>query len=85
MSPAPAIPLSIQRLIPLFAWLLLVASTGATSAAKIENVTFATNFIAKSHESKVQVQAKLYLPDAPKFPLAAMIISPSSGGVLEAR
>jgi hypothetical protein len=49
MSPAPAIPLSIQRLIPLFAWLLLVASTGATSAAKIENVTFATNFIAKSH------------------------------------
>jgi dienelactone hydrolase len=60
--------------------------SGAANAAKLENVTFPTNVIPNTTNDKpVQVQAKLYLPDAPKFPVSAVVITPSSGGVVDVR
>jgi dienelactone hydrolase len=58
----------------------------AAHAATIEDVTFRTNVIANTTNDKpVQVQAKLHLPDAAKFPLSAVVITPSSGGVVDVR
>ena len=52
----------------------------------IEDVTFPTNVIPHtSNDRPVQVNAKPYLPDVPKFPISALVISPSSGGVVDLR
>jgi dienelactone hydrolase len=56
------------------------------NAGKVEDVTFPTNVIPNtSNDRPVQVKAKLYLPDDPKFPISALVISPSSGGVVDIR
>jgi dienelactone hydrolase len=64
----------------------MAAITGFAHAGKVEDVTFPTNVIPGAKDPRpVQVIAKLYLPDAPKFPLSAVVISPSSGGVVDIR
>ena len=61
---------------------MLQALACEVHARAVEDVTFPTNVIPNTpNDRPVQVKAKLYLPDAPKLPLAAVIISPSSGGV----
>ena len=59
---------------------------GGLSAAKIEDVTFPTNVVPKTTNDKpLTVRAKLYLPDKFTAPVSAVIISPSSGGVVDVR
>jgi dienelactone hydrolase len=62
------------------------ASAAALHAAKIEDVSFATNVASEaSNDRALQLKAKLYLPEAAKFPLSAVIITPSSSGVEKER
>jgi dienelactone hydrolase len=68
------------------ALLALVAAALPARAATIEQVRFPTNVVPNTGNAQaVELQASLYLPDAPKFPLSAVVITPSSGGVREAR
>jgi dienelactone hydrolase len=66
--------------------LSVLAAAGGVRAATVEAVTFQTNVVPDSENDRpVRVKSKLYLPASPKFPLSAVIITPSSGGVLQER
>jgi dienelactone hydrolase len=83
-STSAAIPVGLRCLV-LTALLLLAPATGA-NAYTIKDVTFPANVVPNTaNDRRVRIKAKLYLPDAPKLPLSAVIISPSSGGVREER
>ena len=58
----------------------------AANAGKVEDVTFPTNVIPNtSNDRPVQVKAKLYLPDVPKFPISALSHLTIDGGVVDLR
>jgi dienelactone hydrolase len=64
--------------------LALWVAAGAARAVTIEAASFPTNIVPNTSNSRpIEVRATLYRPDAPKPPLSAVIISPSSGGVRE--
>jgi dienelactone hydrolase len=65
-----------------FAAAFLLARIGPAAGTTVEDVTFPTNVIPNTTNGQpLQVTAKLYLPSEAKFPVPAIIISPSSGGV----
>jgi dienelactone hydrolase len=61
--------------------------TSASSPAfRIEHVSFPTNVVPKKTKSAaIDIPAQLYLPLKPAFPMPAVVIVPSSGGVEQAR
>jgi dienelactone hydrolase len=65
--------------------LLLLLFAGAAYAGPVIDVTFQSNTPARPTEPRLQVKAKLYLPDNAGAPMPAMVILPSSAGVKEER
>lgn len=65
--------------------LLLLLFAGAAYAGPVIDVTFQSNTPARPTEPRLQVKAKLFLPDNAKALMPAMVISPSSAGVKEER
>ncbi len=65
--------------------LAILLCSGAWSharAATIEDVRFPTNVVPNTpNDQPVELTAQLYLPDKPEFPLPAVVITPSSGGI----
>ena len=61
---------------------LLCCVSTIAYADHMEAVTFPTNVVrGTTNDRPVEVKANLYLPDAAKFPLSAVVIAPSSAGV----
>lgn len=54
--------------------------------ATVESVHFPTNVVPNtSNDQPIELKAALHLPDKPQFPLSAIVITPSSGGVRPVR
>ena len=52
----------------------------------IEPITFNTNVVAETtNDEEVEIEANLYLPKHAKFPISAVIITPSSSGIEDER
>lgn len=52
----------------------------------VEQLTFGTNTVPETtNDEEVDIEAKLYVPKRAKFPIAAMIIAPSSSGIEDER
>lgn len=61
---------------------ILVWPMAAGAAGAVQDVTFPTNVVPRTtNAAAVTLKARLHLPEAPQGPIAAVIITPSSGGV----
>lgn len=57
------------------------AAVCGARAARVEYVSFPANVTANAGEPILKLVARLYLPERLAFPVAAVVITPSSGGV----
>jgi dienelactone hydrolase len=75
------------RFVKLLAVILAsTAGIAAANAGAVEDVRFPTNVVANTvNDTAIELKARLHLPDVPRYPLSAVVITPSSGGIRKAR
>ncbi len=83
---ALVVHVTMKLAIALLATLLWPGSWGHVRAEAIEDVRFPTNTVPNtSNAQPIALKARLHLPDNARFPLSAVVITPSSGGVKAVR
>ncbi len=76
----------MKRTIALLVILLWSGLWDRAAAEVIEDVQFPTNTVPRTGNAEpIELKARLHLPDNAKYPLSAVIITPSSGGVRTVR
>ncbi len=77
----------MSRIAYLVASLLTIAAPPLPAlAGAVEDVRFPTNVVPNTtNDQAIELKSKLYLPDVPRYPLSAVVITPSSGGIRKVR